>query len=350
MEISKKILKVIIFIIVGVGILQLLTYIFVPKFIDQMDPATARIKEYYTEKKNTIDVLFIGNSESSRGYSPIKIWEEYGITSYNYGSSMQTTQISYYKLKECLRCQKPRVVILEVNSFFEKDSKDEFYRRVIDNWKLDYVKICTVFDKNLSLDNRLSYIFPIIRYHARWNELGKNDFKVLKKEYKSVSYKGTPMIVSQKPYIGEKDYMNKNKSKEEIPDNNLLYIQKIINLCKKHNIKLLMAEVPSPNAWTLERNKIITELANKYEINFIDFNMLQKEINLDWDKDTYDEGKHLNIYGAEKVSNYIGKILSEKYNIPNHKNDANIADEWNEEAQRYEQHKKELESEQNSKR
>lgn len=347
------ILEFIIFIIVGVFILQVLTYIFVPKFIEQQDPAGARIKGFYNEKNNIFDVIFIGNSESSRAYSPICIWNKYGIISYNYSSSLQTVEIAYYKLKETLKYQKPKVVVLEVNSFFDiGSSTDEAYRRVIDNWKFDTVKLEAIFDKSIKLENRLSYVFPILRYHSRWNELDANDFKKLTTEYKKIAYKGFPMIASKKTYQGDLNYMQKIDKTVDIPEENMSYIDKIITLCNEKNIKVILAEVPVPNIWSLEKNNRILKLANKYGLEFIDFNMLQEKINIDWSCDTYDSGNHLNIYGAEKVSNYIGKILSEKYNIPNHKNDANIADEWNEEAQRYEQHKKELELklEQNSKK
>ena len=98
MKIGKKILKVVIFIIVGVLILQILTYIFIPKFIKVTDPTMFRIREFYNQKKNSLDVIFIGNSEGARAFSPITIWEEYGITSFNFGSSLQTAQIAYYKI------------------------------------------------------------------------------------------------------------------------------------------------------------------------------------------------------------------------------------------------------------
>lgn len=343
MKTKNKILKFIIFIVIGIFILQLLTYIFVPKLIEEMDPATARIKGFYNEKRNEIDVLFLGNSESSRGFSPIKIWNEYGITSYNYGSSLQTMQISYYKLKECLKYQTPQVVVMEVNSFFEKESTDEAYRRVIDNWKFDDVKVATIFNKDIQLDNKISYIFPILRYHSRWNELKDDDFKSLKEKYKSVSYKGMPMIVKKNGYIGNKNYMENRNEKEIIPETNLVYIKKFIDLCQKKNIKIIMTELPSPIVWSLAKNISVNELANKYNIKFIDFNLMNKEIELNWNDDTYDKGGHLNVYGAEKVSNYIGRVLSEEYNLPDHRNDKEIADDWNETLKNYEERKIKLE-------
>ena len=254
-------------------------------------------------------------------------------------------QIAYYKLKETLKYQNPKVIVLEVNSFFDYGSTEEAYRRVIDNWKFDTVKLETIFDKNIKLENKLSYLFPILRYHSRWNELETNDFRKLTNEYKAISYKGFPMIVSKNAYKGDINYMKDNGKIANISEKNIEYIDKIITLCNKKNIKILMAELPSPLVWSLDKNKATIELANKYGLEFIDFNILQEEIKLNWENDTYDKGRHLNIYGAEKVSKYIGKILSEKYNLPNHKEDSNVKDDWNETAKNYEEEKTKLKKE-----
>lgn len=150
------------------------------------------------------------------------------------------------------------------------------------------------------------------------------------------------MIVKKNGYSGNKNYMKNKNEKEIIPETNLVYIKKIIDLCQKKNIKIIMTELPSP-AWSLAKNISVTELANKYNIKFIDFNLMNKEIELNWNDDTYDKGGHLNVYGAEKVSNYMGRVLSEEYNLPDHRNDKEIADEWNETSKKYEERKIKLE-------
>ena len=44
--------------------------------------------------------------------------------------------------------------------------------------------------------------------------------------------------------------------------------------------------------------------------------------------DTYDNGQHVNIYGAEKCSDYIGNILSNGFDIPDHRGDEAYASYW----------------------
>lgn len=349
MKKKNEILKCFAFIIIGIIIFQILTYILSAKFIEPPDSPSARIKNFYSEKKNSIDVLFIGNSEGARAYSPIVIWNEYGITSYNYGSSLQTIQMAYYKIKECLKYQKPKMIVLEPNSIFEEEKSDEACRKVIDNWKFDDVKLSAINDENLGVKDKITYMFPIIKYHSRWDKLEATDFKILKKYYKEISYKGFPIIINKNKYSGNTNYMIENEYIEKVEEIDEKYVKMIVELCKENNIKLLLNEVPAPLTWSSSKNKATKKIADKYEIDFIDFNLLQEDIGIDWNQDFYDKGGHVNIYGAEKISRNMGRILQEKYNLPNHKNDFNIANDWNETAKKYEQHKKEAELESNKK-
>lgn len=361
---SKKVLKFIIFLIIGIFIFQALTHIFVPKWIDSFDSASARIKGFYNEKKNTIDVLVVGNSGVSRGYSPIVVWDKYGITSYNLGTSNQTMSFAYYLIKEALNYQEAKTIVLDMNAAFTNtDAPEGEYRKFFDNMRLGKVKLETINDKNLRIKDKdkLSYIFPLLRFHARWDNLKKEDFNIsLQDEYKDISYKGMAVTTDVKPYIDNEKYMKEKGEKSTISKENLYYINKIIRLCEEKNINLLCVSFPSATTtdlldskrkliidWSLAKNKKIEEIAKEYGIEFIDFNLPenQEKIQFDWMKDTADIGNHLNIYGAEKVSKYIGKVLSEKYNLENHKNDEGISSDWNEVTKRYEENKEMLEKE-----
>ena len=49
----KKLIRCIAFFIIGFLIFQVLTYVFVPKWISKIDPATPRFKEFYELEKNS---------------------------------------------------------------------------------------------------------------------------------------------------------------------------------------------------------------------------------------------------------------------------------------------------------
>lgn len=340
----KKLIRCIVFFIIGFLIFQVLTYVFVPKWISKIDPATPRFNEFYKQEKNSIDVLAIGASDVGRGYSPVKVWKEYGITSFNLGTSNQTFSLAYYLIKETIKYQTPKVIVLDMDALFvEKDAPEGEYRKLFDNLKLDDVKMQAINDERVRAGDKLPYIFPLLRFHDRYNKLEEEDFKTksLSKKYKKLSYMGMAMSYEIKPYIDTKEYMKDKGEVEKVPDENLYYLEKIINLCNENNIQILWVEIPSATSWSYARYKKTAELAQKYNIEFIDYNLEEMMVNLgvDWMTDTADRGNHLNVVGAEKISNHIGKILSEKYNCKDHRKDIEKAKVWNEVVQRYDNNK-----------
>ena len=341
----KTILKVIIFLIIGILLFGILNMIFVPKWIGEIDPATPRVKGFYEEPRDTIDVLFMGNSDVGRGISPITLWQEYGITSYNYGTSNQTMSLSYYCLKEVLQYQNIKTLVLDMDgAFVEKNAPEGEYRKLFDNMKWGKVKAEAIQDKNLKIKNKkkLSYLFPILRFHSRWNELKKEDFRITKKYYHSTSYKGMAMSNKVDPYNEGYSYMQDNGKIAKISEENRMYLQKIVELCKQENVQLLLISLPSASSWSSDKSKATTDFAKENQLQFIDMNYTIEGLDFNWKTDTADGGNHLNISGAEKVSRYLGKILKETYHTADHRNEEEYKENWNEEAKRYERNKQRL--------
>jgi hypothetical protein len=95
--------------------------------------------------------------------------------------------------------------------------------------------------------------------------------------------------------------------------------------------------------WYDDWDKQITEYANEHSLSYYNFIPYSKEMGIDWQTDTYDEGLHLNVYGAEKFTSYLGALLSEIHGIPSHKDDADTLSRWNTYLEEYENKKKQME-------
>lgn len=313
----KIILKVIIFILIGVIIFALISRILIPDWIKD-DGSTIAIKSFYNEPKDSLDTVFVGNSSVYKSISPIELWKEYGITSYDYSSPEQRIWLSYYLIKECLIYQSPKVIFLNVDeAFTEDDATEQSIRKALDNMKYNGAKKEAMNDKifNISNFDKLSYIFPILRYHSRWDSLNGDDLILDIDEYYTI-HKGYVMSKNQKAYVKG----NEDISQVSIGTKSTTYLEKIIDLCKENNIELVLMYIPSPMTWSENKNEEMQEFATSHNVRYIDMN-INCDLDMNWDKDTEDGGWHLNLYGARKVTNYLGKILKEEYHFISHKDD-----------------------------
>lgn len=345
-KINKKvIIGIICFIFIGIILLHIATQILIPKWIVPKDSRmTYVMKGFYEEPKNSLDVLFMGNSDVYRGISPIKMWDEYGITSYVFSTSGSRMWTAYYLLEESLKYQNPKLIVLNMDfTFNETDASEANYRKAFDNMKLGITKIKAIQDPIFKISNeqKLSYIFPIARYHSRWDELTAEDFtEVLKKE--RFAYKGLDMVGDIKPYTGGNEYMERRKYKDiKIGERCSTYLKKIINLCKNKNIELLLIEIPSADSWTKDLSDKVYDFAQDNHLDFVDMNLNYDKFGFNWEKNTCDGGDHLNVYGAESVSTYLGEYIKNKYDIPDRKQDSKYL-YWNDDSAKYNEDKNKM--------
>lgn len=128
--------------------------------------------------------------------------------------------------------------------------------------------------------------------------------------------------------------MKPTKKKAKIPDAVYDYMDDIISMCREHGIKLVLYSSPSPDNYNYERHNVLEEYARDYSLDYIDMNLQLKDIGIDWKTDSFDGGDHLNLCGAEKVTDYIAKYIKSTCNISDIKSDI-VYKEWENELVKY---------------
>ena len=109
----------------------------------------------------------------------------------------------------------------------------------------------------------------------------------------------------------------------------------IINLCKKNHIELILVSTPSISNWTYARHNGIQKLADQNGLTYIDMNLMQDQLEIDWETDTRDKGDHLNYSGAVKVTDWLGTYFKQCGEFTDHRQDA-AYQSWNKDLKRYE--------------
>ncbi len=319
-----------------IGSLYLLQKLLMPKYMSGVVEG-ALIQEYYKEK-SPHDVVFIGDCEVYENISPITLWEKYGITSYIRGSAQQLIWQSYYLLEETLKYEKPKVVVFNVLSMkYNEPQKEAYNRMTLDGMKMSSTKIKSIEASMMDNESLADYLFPLLRYHSRWSQLNGDDIKYLFNKDK-ISHNGYYMRADVKP---AKSFPKAPQLGDyQFGQNSYDYLNRMVELCKKNNIKLVLMKAPTLYPyWYDEWDEQIKEYANKNDLLYLNFLKSTDKAGIDFNKDTYDGGLHLNVFGAEKMADYFGGILSEEYKLEDHRKDEALSKEWQDKITFYNQMK-----------
>jgi len=312
-----RILSVIIFLVLFVIVYQKVERVL------SLKTGSSRIYTFYhEEKKDSLDVVFMGSSHAYYGTHPMEFWKEYGVTSYVLGSPLQNIGTTYYLMKDAIKRQHPKVIAVEgfCTYHVNKVKSDRMLQTAMDGMPLSLNKIQLGEDMladQFTLEERLPYYIPFLQYHSRWPELDSDDFKNGSNIYKG----GKPVFKTRSfpapPIITEK---------EELPENTLIYLEKMIKLCKENDIELMFYLTPFAGARDgeevyIELQKIynsLEEYLRERGIPCINYASLVDEIELDFSSDFKDIG-HLNINGAKKVNIHLFQYLWENYSLEDHR-------------------------------
>ena len=327
-----KKLKVFILIIVFLFLFIFINELFAQKYVTNF-PEGSMIDDYYEDPENH-EVIILGDCEVYANFTPMVMYKNEGITAYVRGNSHQLIWQSYGLLKETLKYEIPKVVVLNVASLKVSEPEKEPYNRLLlDKMKWSKEKIEIIKSSMTEDESFISYIFPIIRYHSRYNELTLDDLKYMF-NHKVVTYNG---YLINKEIKGVSTLPTKKRlGSYTFKDNVIDYLDKIRELCQENNIKLVLIKAPSLYPyWYTEYDNQVRDYANKYDLDYYNFLDNIEEIGIDYSHDTYDGGLHLNLYGATKLSTYFGSILKDKYDLTDYRLDNEISAIYNQKLYEY---------------
>ena len=332
MKNMKTVLSVIAVLLVFVAVFCLVTQLLTPKYMTDLVEGSM-ISQYYRESGDH-DVIFIGDCEVYANYSPMEMYRSQGITAYIRGTSQQLIWQSYYVLKETLKYETPKAVVFNVNAMrYAEPVKEAFNRLTIDQMRWSEEKVGIIQASMTEEEDFLSYVFPILRYHSRFDELTKEDWEYF-------------FAVKDNTYNGY--LVNKNinpvgalPAKRPLADYQFAdicydYLDKITALCKEKGVELILVKAPSLYPyWYEQYDEQMAEYARENGLAYYNFAACIEDIGLDFQVDTYDAGLHLNHTGAEKLSRYFAQILAENHQIPDRRSDLEIAGIYDEKLKRY---------------
>jgi hypothetical protein len=323
----KRLINILLFLI-----LFSCTYYFINGILEKKTGEVDSIVYFYKMKKEKFDALFIGGSHLGWNVNPAIIWKEKGILSINLVGNDLPFWNAYYYLKEALKYQNPKVVVLEVYAAVGNWAEYQHLEWAYNNihfMKFNKNKIDAVLASRP--DNHIPLLLGFPIYHSR-KDLTKEDFTHFK--YFISYYKKTypngywppfrEVIPQEKPM----DHIIKTDLRKELPEKQYKYLLEIIRLTNENKIPLLLFAAP----YVITENdqehfNTVAEIAKENNLKFRNYNVLYEEISFDFSTDI-SWGNHLYLSGVEKLSLHLSNILAKEYGIPDHRQDPEYA-KWN---------------------
>ena len=281
-------------------------------FISERD---ARLAGFEAEQPGQIDVICVGNSLGICGVDPMYLYKNYGITSYNIGCEMQMPVETYYAIQRAIKDQPVKVVLWEANNISKHHMNLDAYIS--------------------GLAEAIRYRSAYIKYHYIWKNIADG---YIQRKY----FKGFCVNEIVKPYTGGDYYDYSDPHVDVFAREQYYYFRKIKELCDDNGIVLILYGVPSPVSYNIRMHKGIEKLAEENGVAFLDGNSDTDNLHIDWEKDTFDEGDHLNLFGSAKMTDYLAQYMISNCDLPDHRDDPAFRS-WDELIPAYEQEIKDME-------
>lgn len=318
-ENRNNLLKIILFGVILLGLIIAASAMMNPtKWFDEklIQNRNSRAIQMMEQPDYTIDIMNIGDSLSTAGFTPMELWRQQGYTSFNIGADGLRMAEAYYAVIEACEKQSPKYLMIESLYMF---------------------RYSTGQDLQMVLSQPLYHLFSFLRYHSIWR------FKI-EGPGVMIYHRGYTVNENVGEYEGEPGYLDLDLeagNRVTIPAFNSYYFDKIKKFCDERGIRIVIYSMPSASNYNWERISEVEAFAKEKGVDYVDLNQIADRIGIDWEWDTNDGGDHMNLTGATKVTNYFGEYFRGKGDLTDHRGDPGYSD-WDEELAEYDQLVKEM--------
>lgn len=283
-----------------------------------------RIKFYYNEPENSLDVLMVGPSTFRCGFIPTLCYQQTGITAYNYTSNGSPILTMRYMIEEALKTQQPKVIVVEISSVTNGADLTETRSQSFLN-NINDSELKTRAEKDLlSKKVRQQLSVPFIKNHYNWTNIATRFMyeKAYQKHKDVQTYLKGYSNEENKLQVINKDKIIKTSETTPLTTELITPLNTLLDFCKtQQNTKFLFVKMAKYSTTrTMESlDRQINWAGNYIEENGFDFvdlskfmfaddkienNPMQIDTNSDFANET-----HLNYFGAQKFTKFFGNYL-----------------------------------------
>ncbi len=289
-----------------------------------------RVKGFYREPKDSLDVVLIGDSTVYAGYSPAYAYKTGGFTSYSYAIGALVCTAWEPITRDVLRRQTPQLLVVDVggiqyDSLREKYESSSTIHAMTDNMPFSLNKLRSIRElMDRYGDDPWEYYLPFIRYHNEWSgfgELAERTWELLRWKFSSRNVlKGTAVRVTCEPAAGDLMDVRGDRSSEALVPESEEVLRQYLAYLQTQDVNVLFIAMPCRvnegdgiRTVFLRENRA-GEIVREYGFDFVSFYDFTDEIGLDMERDFYNDG-HMNYRGQIKFTEFFADYLKENFGV-----------------------------------
>lgn len=325
-----RLINCVITICLTIGILSMLTNLMERKASDE------KYADFWNQTAD-FDILFMGSSHVINAVFPMELWNDYGISSYNFGGHSNRLATTYWVMENALEKTTPRVMVIDcwsVSEMWKSSNNFSYLHLSLDTFPMSSTKLMAIWDllddpaleDDIANGNakegdesrtKLGLLWDYSVYHSRWEEINKEDFEP-ELTYEKGAESRINVVRAPFKKIPPDEKMSPGTTGEQ-------YLRKMIEDCQQRGIKVLLTYLPFCASENCQKEaNYIYDIAEEYNVDYINF--LDMDL-INFQTDLFDADSHLNPSGARKVTRYLGEYLTSNFEVPDRHDDADY-DNW----------------------
>lgn len=310
------------FALLTVLMLAFATYVLTPKH----DYGICSMINLYRQPENSVDVLTVGTSLAYAGVNTNVLWEEYGIASYNLCSAEQPFWVSYYTIKEALKTQHPKVILLDAKPAIYTRDYSKRGRTILSTFGIRGIenRIGAILACVEKPQDAMGYILGLPEVHSNYAKRTWSDFAFPPDNGgRGVSWKG--YIESDVTEHHDRPSLVWNRVKRNMNDREEEYARKIFEMARDEGIPIMLVGFPNPDyANDHMYYNTLWAVAAEYGVEGINYNDPSLRFGLRYSSD-FADWQHLNVKGSITFTRKLGADLKQMFNLPDRRGDAHYA-------------------------
>ncbi len=307
-----------------------------------------RLYGFRMEQKDSLDVVLLGASDIY-AYSAPLAYSLQGFTSYPYAVSACSVCFWKAMLEDILAHQNPQLIVVETGG-----ACYDTLRELHNNGALHYIMDSMPFRLKLQgirpllteeNDSAAAFLFPGLKYHSNWNdpEELKSIFlnvRLLQKQGHAI-LRGTYTSRFAIGLQAELRNLQDDRSERPLDREAEETLREFLDYCREKKLPVLFTCFP--HQITIEDDEVyqdfmmantIEKIVGEYGFPFLNMEYLSDEIGINPEQDYYNR-THLNLYGQQKLTEFLARYIREDVGIVPRAQDAEQARAWEESSDYY---------------